>query len=120
MVYSTSLSSGLPLPLLCFMTVSVGIKDTLIMHRKAYAYIPGVTFKSVKHWSTGINQKSIKLLSNLKQSHFTVLCNLSPCVYTYDYKQFIIHDLVIAYLKISNCVTKASCCIKLDIVIKNV
>ena len=78
MDYSTSLSSWLPLPLLCFVAVGAGIKATLILHRKALnffklvsAYIPGVTFKSIKHWSTCINQKSIKLLSNLKQSYFT-------------------------------------------------
>ena len=32
----------------------------------ANAYIHCVPCKGIKHWNTGINQESIKLLSNLK------------------------------------------------------
>ena len=34
----------------------------------AFAYVQGVSCKGIEHWNTGINQESIKLLSNLKQN----------------------------------------------------
>ena len=39
--------------------------------RLACAYISGVTCEGIKHWSTGVNQESIKLVFNLKWSDFT-------------------------------------------------
>lgn len=39
----------------------------------AFAYIHGVSCKGIKHWNTGINQQSIKLLSNLKTKRFHLI-----------------------------------------------
>ena len=46
---------------------------SLIQGDIAIAYIPAVPWKGIKHWSTGVNQESIKLLSNLKQSDLTLI-----------------------------------------------
>ena len=54
------------------------VSMTSITLRLAFAYISGVTCEGIKYWSTGINQESIKLLSNLKWSDFTSSIVLLP------------------------------------------
>ena len=46
---------------------------SLIQGDIAIAYIPAVPWKGIKHWSTGVNQESIKLLANLKQSDLPLI-----------------------------------------------
>ena len=53
--------------------MTVYVFTSLIQGDIAIAYIPAVPWKGIKHWSTGVNQESIKLLSNLKQSDLTLI-----------------------------------------------